>query len=86
MIKKEVFKVKGGDVVKKIKVLIKKGNAHTIIIKNNDGKEIAKFNLTIGAVGAVIAPILAAIGAMAAVLSSCTIIVEKQQDKSSSSS
>lgn len=78
---KETFKISGKDVMKKLKALIKEGNAHTIIVKNNNGKEIAEFNLTMGAVGAVIAPILAAVGAMAAILSSCTIIVEKTGSK-----
>ncbi|HEX8965886.1 MAG TPA: DUF4342 domain-containing protein [Patescibacteria group bacterium] len=49
-----------------------------IIIKDKDNKEIAQFPLTIGVVGVVIAPVLAAIGALVALLSECSITVEKE--------
>jgi uncharacterized protein DUF4342 len=76
--KKEEFKVSGEDITEKIKEIIKEGNARRIIIKNEDGESVAEFPLTIGAVGALIAPILAAVGAIAALLSRCTIVVEKK--------
>ena len=75
---KEEFKVSGEDVVGKIKEIIKEGNARRIIIKNEDGESVAEFSLTIGAVGALLLPILAAVGAIAALLTNCTIIVEKK--------
>lgn len=74
---REEFKVKGEDVVSKVKDLIKEGNARRIIILKPDGTEVARFNLTLGVVGVALAPILAAVGAIAAVLSSCTVVVEK---------
>ncbi|GAI77943.1 unnamed protein product, partial [marine sediment metagenome] len=54
------------------------GNARKIIIKNENGKSVVEFPLTVGAIGALIAPILAAAGAIAALLTKCTIIVEKR--------
>ena len=76
--KKEEFKISGEDITEKIKKIIKEGNARRIIIKNEDGESVAEFPLTVGAVGALIAPILAAVGAIAALLSRCTIVVEKK--------
>jgi hypothetical protein len=76
--KTEEFKVDGAEVKQKVKEIIDKGNARRIIIKNEQGKTILEIPLTVGVVGAVIAPILAAVGAVAAVVTSCTILVEKQ--------
>jgi hypothetical protein len=76
--KKEEFKVSGEDLIGKIKEIIKEGNARRIIIKNEDGESVAEFPLTVGAVGALVAPILAAVGAIAALLTKCTIVVEKK--------
>ncbi|MBU4227273.1 DUF4342 domain-containing protein [bacterium] len=76
--KKEEFKVSGEGIVEKIKEIIKEGNARKIIIKNEDGESVAEFPLTVGAVGALVAPILAAVGAIAALLTKCTIVVEKK--------
>jgi len=76
--KKEEFKVSGEDITEKIKEIIKEGNARKIIIKNEDGESVAEFPLTVGTVGALIAPILAAVGAIAALLTKCTIVVEKK--------
>jgi len=76
--KKEEFRVSGGELVEKIKEIIKEGNARKIIIKNENGESVAEFPLTVGAVGALIAPILAAVGAIAALLTKCTIVVEKR--------
>ena len=76
--KKEEFKVSGEELVEKIKEIIKEGNARKIIIKNENGESVAEFPLTIGAIGALIAPILAAVGAIAALLTKCTIVVEKK--------
>ncbi len=75
----EEFKVSGEEVVKKIKELIKEGNARRIIIKNDKGEPIIEIPLTIGAVGAIIAPVLAAVGALAALLTNCTIVVVKKE-------
>jgi hypothetical protein len=75
---KEEFKVNGEDLLRKVKELIKEGNVRRIIIKAKDGKTLAEFPLTIGVVGAVFAPILAAVGAIAALVSECSIVVERE--------
>lgn len=74
---REEFKVSGEEVLKKVKELIKEGNVRRIIIKNEKGEEILEIPLTIGVVGALIAPVFAAIGAVAALLTNCTIVVVK---------
>jgi hypothetical protein len=76
--KKEEFKVSGDQIIEKVKELIKQGNARRIIIKNEKDETLVELPLTVGLVGAAIAPVLAAVGAMAALLTKCTIIVEKK--------
>jgi hypothetical protein len=73
----ESFKVNGENLLKKVKELIREGNIRKITIKDKNGKELITFPLTLGVVGAVIAPILAAIGALAALIGECTISVER---------
>lgn len=76
--KQESFKVSGDELLKKIKELIKEGNVRKITITDKSGKTLVVFPLTIGVVGAVIAPVLAAVGAIAALVTECTISVEKK--------
>ena len=75
---KEEFKVSGEELLKKVKELIAEGNVRRIIIKNKDGKSILELPLTLGVVGAVLAPVLAAVGAVAALVTECSIVVERQ--------
>jgi hypothetical protein len=75
----EEFKVEGEKVVAKIKELIHEGNIRKIIIKDKDGKTLVEIPMTFGVVGALIAPQLAAIGAIAALLTEATVIVEKAE-------
>ena len=75
----EEFKVKGEDLLQKVKQLIAEGNVRKITLKDKDGKVIATFPLTFGIVGAVLAPALAAIGAIAALVTECTISVEREE-------
>jgi len=77
--KKETFKVNGEELIKKVKELIKEGNVRKIAIKDKDNKELIVFPLTIGVVGTVLAPVLAAVGAIAALIGECTITVEKEE-------
>jgi hypothetical protein len=77
--KKEEFKVEGEEVLKKVKALIKEGNIRRIIIKNEKGDTLIEVPVTIAVVGAVLLPVFAAIGALAAVVTKCTIIVEKRE-------
>ena len=76
--RKEEFKVSGDDVIKTIKKIVREGNIRRIIIKNEDGRIMLEVPLTLGALGAVFAPILAAVGALAALVTHCTIVVEKK--------
>lgn len=75
---KESFKINGESLLKKIKELVEEGNIRKISIHDKDGKEVMSFPLTIGVVGAVFAPVLAAVGAMAALIGECTITVERE--------
>lgn len=72
------FEVKGEELLKKVKELIREGNVRKITIKDRKGKTLIVVPLTIGVVGAVLAPVLAAIGAIAALVSECTISVERE--------
>jgi hypothetical protein len=75
---REEFKVTGAELIQKVKELIHEGNIRRIIIKNEEGKTLIEIPLTIGVLGAAVAPILAAVGAIAALVTKCTIIVEKK--------
>jgi Domain of unknown function (DUF4342) len=74
----ESFKVSGNELLSKIKEIIKEGNARKVIIKNEKGETIKEFSLKMGAIGVVLAPQLAAIGAIAAMAKDWTIIIEKK--------
>ena len=76
---KETFIVKGEQLLKKIQDLIEEGNVREITIHDKAGKEIMSFPLTIGVVGAVLAPLFAAVGALAAIIGECRISVEREQ-------
>ena len=73
----EEFKLNGQDIMDKLKEIIEEGNARRIIIKNEKGVSILEIPLTVGVVGALLAPYLAAIGAVTALVANCTIVVEK---------
>ena len=77
--KTEEFKVEGEKVVAKIKEIFHEGNIRRVIIKDKEGKTLIEIPMTLGVVGALIAPQLAAIGAIAALLTEATIVVEKQE-------
>jgi hypothetical protein len=74
----ETFTVKGEQILKKIKELIEEGNVRKITIHDKAGKEIMSFPLTIGVVGVMLAPLFAAVGALAALISECEISVERE--------
>lgn len=76
---KETFIVSGEQLLKKIQDLIEEGNVRKITIHDKTGKEIMSFPLTVGVVGAVLAPVFAAVGALAALIGECTISVEREQ-------
>ncbi len=68
----------GEQLLRKIRELIHEGNVRKITIHTKEGKEIMSFPLTVGVVGAVLAPVLAAIGAAAALIGDCAIAVERE--------
>ena len=76
-VRTEEFRVNGEDLIARIKKLINEGNIRRIIIKDKEGKTVFEIPLTFGVVGALLAPQLAAIGAIAALLSEATVVVEK---------
>jgi hypothetical protein len=76
----ESTKVTGDKVLETVKRIVREGNVRRIVIKQGDDT-IAEFPLTAGVVGAVFAPVLAAIGALAALLTDCTIAVERAGER-----
>jgi hypothetical protein len=79
--RREEFKVSGEQLLKKVKELLREGNIRKITIKDKKGKELVSFPLTFGVVGTVIAPVLAAVGAIAALIGECTIAIEREEEK-----
>ncbi len=79
----EEFEVKGDDLLSRIRELIAEGNVRRITIKSAEGRTMLEIPLTIGVVGALIAPVAAAIGAVAALVTECTITVTREDDPGS---
>ena len=79
-IRTEEYQVNGDDLVRKVKELVHEGNIRRIIIKTGAGKPLLEFPLTVGVVGAVLLPVWAALGAAAALITDCTIVVEKVEE------
>ena len=75
---KESFHINGENLVKKVKELIAEGNVRKITIYDKYDKELASFPLTFGLIGVLIMPMLAAIGAIAALIGECKIMVERE--------
>jgi Domain of unknown function (DUF4342) len=78
----ESFKAEGEAAVDKVKALIHEGNVRRVVIQQ-EGRTVAEFPLTAGIVGAVLAPVVAAIGALVALLKDCTIHVEREGEQDS---
>lgn len=76
---KDTFEVRGEDLLKKVKELIHEGNVRQITILDKNGKIILVLPLTLGVVGAVLLPPLAAVGAIAALLTECTLKVDRSK-------
>ncbi len=76
----ETVKVQGIEMLDKVKQIIHEGNVRRVVIKQS-GRVVAEFPLTAGVVGAVLAPILAAIGAIVALLNECSIEIERVVSK-----
>ncbi len=76
----EEFKLDGAEIINKIQELIHQGNIRRIIIKNEDGKTLIEIPLILGLVGAALAPVLAAVGAIGALVAKLSIVVEKTEE------
>ena len=76
----EEVRVTGGEILNKFKEVLHAGNVRRIILKDERGKTFMEVPLTVGVVGAIVAPLLAAVGAIAALVSNLTIIVERVED------
>lgn len=78
--RQQTYQVKGEQLLEKVRELIKEGNVRRISIKDKNGKTLVEFPMTIGVVGAVFAPVLVAVGAIAALMTECSITVEREID------
>ena len=77
--KTEEFKITGDQVLTKIKELLHEGNIRRITLKNEEGRTLIEIPLTLGVVGALLLPVWAAIGALAALATRCSILVERSE-------
>jgi hypothetical protein len=76
----EEFRVKGEELVEKVKQLIHEGNVRRLIIKDEEGKVYLEIPVTLGVIGALVAPMLAAVGAVAALVADLKIEVIRNED------
>ncbi len=74
----EEFTINGESLVAKVKELVQEGNIRRIIIKNERGETLIELPVTVAAVGALLVPVLAAVGTIAALVTKCTIVVERR--------
>jgi len=74
----ESFKAEGENAVEQVKTIVHEGNVRRVVVKH-DARTVAEFPLTAGVVGALLAPVLAAIGTLVALMKDCTIEVERTQ-------
>ncbi len=79
-VRTEEYQIDGDQLVAKVKELIHEGQIRRITIKNEEGKTLIEIPLTFGLVGALLLPVWAALGAMAALVTNCTIVVEKLEE------
>jgi hypothetical protein len=75
--RREEYRVRGEKIVAKIRELLHEGNVRHVVIKNDEGKTLIEFPVTVGVAGALLVPVWAAIGALAALVTNCKIEVER---------
>ena len=76
------FSVDGDQLLAKVRELVHEGNVRRLTIKNDEGRTMLELPLTIGVIGAALLPVFAAIGALAALATRCTIVVEREVEPS----
>jgi Flp pilus assembly pilin Flp len=74
----EEFRITGEELLAKVKELVNEGNIRRLVIKNEEGATLIEIPVTLGVIGALLLPVWAAIGALAAVATRCTIVVERR--------
>lgn len=77
---RDKFRVAGDKVIATIRELIREGNVRRVVITNEEGRTLIEFPVTIGVAGAVLMPVWAAVGAIAAIVTNCTIEVERTDE------
>jgi hypothetical protein len=80
---KEEVQVMGTNLVEKVKELIHEGNVQRVIIKNEEGHILVEIPVTFAAIGVIAAPVLAAVGAIAAIVTKCTVVVVRREPPAS---
>jgi len=75
----EEFQVSADDLISRVREIIREGNVNRIVVRNEKGDTLIEFPMTVGVVGALLAPYLAALGAIAAIVSRATIAVERRE-------
>ena len=80
----EEHQVRGDSLIAKIKELIHEGNITRVIIKNDQGRTLIEIPLSLGVVGIALAPVWAAVGAIAALAADLKVVVEKKSEKKTS--
>jgi hypothetical protein len=75
----EEFEVRGDELLAKVRELVREGNVRRVVIANEEGRTLVEIPLTVGVVGALLLPAAAAVGAIAAVVTNCTIRVERRE-------
>lgn len=76
----ERIQVQGAELVDRVRQLINEGNVRRIVIRNQDGQTLVELPVTVGALGALLAPMLAVVGVIAALVTRATIVVERRSD------
>ena len=76
---KEEFTLSSDDLAEKIKQLVHEGNVRRIVVKGEKGETLVDIPVTVGLVGIVLAPVLAAVGVVAALAAKCTVVVEREK-------
>ncbi len=77
---REEFSVSADNLIERVKELIHEGNVTRIIVKDEKGRILLEMPATVGVIGAILVPWMAALGAIAALATKCTIVVERRED------
>jgi hypothetical protein len=77
--RRDEYKVRGEKAVAKLKELLHEGNVRHVVLKNEEGKTLIEFPVTVGVAGALLLPVWAAIGALGALVANCKIEVEREE-------